>query len=310
MAVLMGPDLTAFAAQNFAAISASLVTIPGGTFMMGSKVGEGDELPVHEVTLSTFQMGKDDVTNEQYGPFVDSLGNRRIALIGANPATGVERVLALGSSEREVKSAVYQLPMSQLIPGAEDVLTSGGMRAFADSLTVMEILDHKPRSGFDRPRQPAQHVSWYESFIYAFLHGCMLPTEAQYEFAARVVQGSNELREYATRSGTFTEEEVHSESKTTADVDHPRYSLLENGLRQLVGNVWRWMQNWYGSYPKTPVTDPIGPISGTYKSTRGGSYNCFGPQVFRAAVRGNDNPRYGLYDVGFRLAAKPQGSEN
>ncbi len=326
MTVLAGVELNAFAAQNFAAAVANdeLVTIEGGTFPMGSETGEPDEKPVHEVTISTFQMRRDDETNGQYGNFVDSLGDRRVALIGAHPDTGVERVLALGGSEKEVRAAVDKIPVSQLFPGAGDIVTIGGMRTFADSLKSVEIPDHRPSCGFDRPRQPVVEVSWYEAFVYASLHGGALPTEEQFEYAARVMQASNgnghepyrtastrvidarELREYATLSGRPTKDQVHYGAKTTADVG--TYPRLANGLGDMCGNVWKWMQNWYVPYSKDAVIDPTGPTSGKCKSLRGGSWFNDDPQYLRAAHRGYDDPDDRHDSFGFRwVAAQDSG---
>jgi sulfatase modifying factor 1 len=311
MTVLMGPDLAALAAQNFAAISASLVTIPGGTFMMGSEAGNNDEKPVREVTVSTFWMGSNNVTNEEYGQYVDSLRDRRIAVIGAHPATGVEQVIALGSSKGELISAMTTLLKSEIFPGPGDILTIGGMRAFADSLKAVRISDHHPQPGFDRSEQPAVEVNWYESFVYAYMHGCMLPTEWQYEYTARVVQGSNKLRGYATPSGSLTREEMRFPTDVTDDVDDLRSLALENKLKQMLGDVWQWMQNWYGPYSEGSVTNPTGPINGKNKSLRGGS--CFkicNPQRPRAALRLQLHPYSICSMVGFRLAFTPQDSEN
>lgn len=321
MSVLIGAELQAFAAANLAVAvgSGMLATIPGGTFPMGSKTEFENEGPVHEATISTFRMCRDDVTNEQYKRYVDSLGGRRVALIGAHPGTGVERVLALGNSEKEVKAAADAIPVSQLFPGAGDILTLGGLKTFADSLRAVTIERHASPTGFDRPRQPVVEVSWYEAFVYASLHGGMLPTEWQFEYAARVIQEGTHnnghpyrigaqrviqanLREYATLSGRLTKEEAHFAADATADVGS--YAALPNGLRDMCGNAWKWMQNWYGPYSKDAMTDPTGPRSGDGKSLRGGSWDVSNPQVLRAAVRYycvDPDGRRG--DVGFRWVA-------
>ena len=309
MSVIMGAELQALAAENLAAVSSGFVTIVGGTFQMGSDNGDDSERPVHEATLSTFQMGIDDFTNDEYKRYDDWLGDRRFVLIGAHPATGVERVLALGSSEDEVRSAVDKISVIQLFPDAGDILASGGMRAFADSLMSVKIEDHNPPRGFDRPLQPAVCKTWFEAFACAYLHGCMLPTEWQYEYAVRVVQGSNEQREYATRSGRLTKEEAHYGADATADVNDPRYRALENGLRQMAGNVMQWMQNWYGIYSKRAVTNPTGPVNGMYKSLHGASWNNDFPLGLRAASRGNYVLNYRRSSFGFRLVAAPQASK-
>lgn len=325
MPVLAGAELNAFAAQNFAAAVANnqLVTIKGGTFLMGSATGNEDEMPVHQTTVSTFQMCADAVTNEKYGAFVDSLGGRRIALIGARPDTGIERVLALGSNEKEIQAVVDKTPLIQLFPGAGDILTLGGLKAFANSIRTVKIEDRPSPRGFDGPRQPVVCVNWYEAFVYAFLHGGTLPTEWQFEYAARVIQANNgnghgpyraassrvidasELREYATLSGRLTKDLAHYDAKATADVG--TYPRLQNGLGDMCGNVWEWQGNWYGPYPKDAVKDPTGLKNGQSKSCRGGWWNYNNPQDLRAARRSNGALGGRHFCIGFRWVAA-QGS--
>ncbi len=315
MSVLIGAELNAFAAQNLEAAIADdeLVTIDGGTFMMGSGPGGVDEKQVHEATISTFQMCKDDVTNEKYEQYLESLGDTRFALIGAHPDTGVERVLAIGSNKQEVRSAADTMPVSQFFPGAGDILMVGGMSTLRD----VEIGDHRSAADFDHPRQPVVFVSWYEAFIYAFLHGGMLPTEWQWEYAARVIHEAKkphgvalghiyqgkELREYATASSNLRWNEAnYSTSRTSIVGSYPR---LPNGLSDMCGNACQWMQNWFGPYPVVAVTDPPGLRTGKKKCMRGGSFNDDRLSFLRAAHRLN----YGLPDkrrcyIGFRWVVR------
>ena len=95
MSIVMGQELAAMRAANFVRIQPTLVTIHGGTFMMGAADLRGAN-PVHQATVSTFQMGRTPVTNNEYARFVDSLGNNRYALITPNPVTRMELVFALG----------------------------------------------------------------------------------------------------------------------------------------------------------------------------------------------------------------------
>jgi len=296
-------------AQNYALIQQTMVTIPGGTFMMGYGMDDG----VHQAAVSTFQMGQTPVTNDEYARHLDSLGDNRYALIVPHPSTGVERVVALGGSEGEVRSAIETIPLTEMFPSAGDILTSGRFRVlagpfrnleeFIGSLKVVHIEDNKSPKGFDAPRQPAVKVSWFESFVYAFLHGGMLPTEWQWEYAARVVQGSDRLRDYATPSGELTREEAHYNAESTVDVDDPRYPTLENGLRHMTGNVLEWMQNWIDDYPEGPVKDPTGPKEGGLKHLRGGSFLNGYACNLRAVGRDIGNPDGRYLHIGFRCVA-------
>ena len=130
-----------------------------------------------------------------------------------------------------------------------------------------------------------------------------MPTEAQWEIAARVVMGIEGLRDYATPSGELTKEEAHYDAQATVDVDDPRYPTLENGLRHMTGNVWEWTRDWSADYSEESVVDPTGPKSGEYKILRGGSWDVNDPGKLRAANRSDFHPDgWGRY-IGFRLVA-------
>ena len=131
-----------------------------------------------------------------------------------------------------------------------------------------------------------------------------LPTEAEWEFACRAgsvskyYYGENILKiiHYAWFLG-------NSKEKT-----HPVGEKKANawGLYDMHGNVWEWCSDWYGEYPKDPVSDPTGPNEGVYKVMRSGSY----VQDFawcRSGKRGHFDPLIRLYSIGFRIAL---GSES
>jgi formylglycine-generating enzyme required for sulfatase activity len=300
----MGPNLTSFITSNFALLQPTLVPIQGGTFMMGA----GTDYGAHQATVSSFQMGRTPVTNEQYARYVAALGDRRFALIGEIPATRTLGVIALGASENEMRDAVRPV-----VEKAADILVTGGIGILADaakklldSLNVINIRDHNSPAGFDGLRQPVINVNWFDAAAYAFLHGGMLPTEWQWEYAARVVQGREGLREYATPSGRLTHEEAHFDAQSTVDVDDPRYPTLGNGLRHMTGNVWEWIRNWHGDYPREGVVDPTGPLDGSYRGLRGGSWLINLPEVLRAAFRGYYRPGGSGGLIGFRVVAPSQ----
>lgn len=130
----------------------------------------------------------------------------------------------------------------------------------------------------DDPHHPVENVSWNDCQVFleklnAILKSegfrFVLPTEAQWEFAARGgtksrgtdYSGSNSLDEVAWYNG-------NSDSNT-----HPVKEKKANelGLYDMSGNVWEWCSDWYGDYPSGSVTDPTGPASGGFRVSRGGS---------------------------------------
>jgi formylglycine-generating enzyme required for sulfatase activity len=254
-----------------------------------------------------FLLGANEVTNDEYARHIAALGPNRFAVMTPYPMAKTPRILAIGSDAEEVKKTVESMPVRELFPEAGDATSLGAMRAFAGALVPLEIGDFGPRCGFDRPRQPAGNVNWNEAMIYALLHGCILPTEWQWEYAARVATGGV-LREYATPSGKLNHREAHYAGQAPVDVDDPRYPSLENGLRHMTGNMWEWMANWHGQYPEGPVVDPTGPEGGQYRALRGGSWYGGVPRILRAAFRYDDDPVGRFGNIGFRLAAAPRTS--
>ena len=171
---------------------------------------------------------------------------------------------------------------------------------------------------------PAEKVSWEDcqQFIRK-LNGMegprkyRLPTEAEWEYAARA--GSRTRFSWgddAECSKMMYENDVgSSENKCvgyvrsrglTPDSTAPVKSYSPNawGLYDMHGNVWEWCQDWYGNYPSGSVTDPTGPSSGSYRVTRGGSWNYYA-RYCRSAYRHRYGPGDRYDSLGFRLAFSP-----
>ncbi len=155
------------------------------------------------------------------------------------------------------------------------------------------------------PNHPVEQVSWDDA--QAFIQRlnelqdkCVyrLPTEAEWEYAAR--------------GGTSTSYSFGS--STSSLIAHAWYNKNSNGRSQAVaskkpnsfglydmhGNVWEWVQDWYGEYPKQSVTDPKGPNSGSYRVVRGGFWGDNARDLC-SACRGYNGPGNRLSGVGFRL---------
>jgi formylglycine-generating enzyme required for sulfatase activity len=125
--------------------------------------------------------------------------------------------------------------------------------------------------------------------------GYRLPTEAEWEYAARA--GSVE-----SRYGGIDQVAWHSGNSGGAP--HAVGQLQANawGLYDMLGNVWEWTHDWYGSeYGAGAVSDPVGPSGGSYRVFRGGCWYGVAAYV-RAADRGRNDPGHRLNDLGFRLA--------
>ena len=172
-------------------------------------------------------------------------------------------------------------------------------------------------SYFKGSNLPVERVSWDDAVEFCHRLSSLtgknyrLPTEAQWEYAARgghkssfdkggqggfKYAGSNNLNEVAWYGG-------NSSNKT-----HPVGQKLPNelGLYDMSGNVWEWCQDWYDAdyYKKSPANNPTGPTSGSYRVLRGGSWNSYA-QYCRAASGNSYTPSLRNYGNGFRLVFLP-----
>jgi formylglycine-generating enzyme required for sulfatase activity len=171
---------------------------------------------------------------------------------------------------------------------------AGGFGKFKEPDEWQEQLQH--------PTRPVVNVSWYEAKAYAEWAGYRLPTEAQWERAAR--GAGDEYRKYVWGNTEPDKETMNYDS----NVGHPTpvgifpESCSPEGVIDMAGNVWEWCEDWYGNYyPIGKVTDPVGPKEGLGRVVRGGSwvrsaYNC------RTATRNGDSPVDRLGNFGFRLS--------
>ncbi len=165
------------------------------------------------------------------------------------------------------------------------------------------VMGNNP-STFKGEKHPVDNITWNccQKFIKKLnsetgmkFH---LPTEAQWEFAAR---GGNKSQGFKY-AGSNTLDDVAWYAGNSGKGTHPVKTKLANelGLYDMSGNVWEWCQDWYGSYKNSSLSDPTGPSSGTDHVLRGGSWNDKAIHC-RVAYREDDGPD-GPYYFGFRIA--------
>jgi formylglycine-generating enzyme required for sulfatase activity len=170
------------------------------------------------------------------------------------------------------------------------------------------VMGSNPSSITDDLSRPVGCVSWsdVQEFIKKLnIMTCKqyrLPTEAEWEYAARCgvrsrgfkYAGSNDIGEVAWYGG-------NSGSET-----HPVGSKRPNelGIYNMSGNVYEWVNDWYGNYTAGATTNPIGPASGSYRVCRGGSWDLVAGRC-RVSDRFSDDPGYRFSNSGFRLALSP-----
>ena len=163
-------------------------------------------------------------------------------------------------------------------------------------------------SYFKGDNLPVEGVSWNDcqEFIRKLnqLTGktFRLPTEAQWEYAAR---GGNKSNGYKYAGGNSVGN-VAWYGDNSSSQTHPVKSKQPNelGLYDMSGNVWEWCSDWYGSYGSAAQTNPQGPSSGSTRVLRGGSWYTYA-WVCRVSRRSFNYPDYRFINIGFRLSLVP-----
>jgi len=164
------------------------------------------------------------------------------------------------------------------------------------------VMGTNPSFFSGRPNNPVESVNWFDAVAFSESVGGRLPTEAEWEFAARggnrsqgfIYSGSNNLSEV----GWFWE---NSDWETK-----PVGQKLPNelGIYDMSGNVWEWTSDWWSNFGTASVTSPTGPNTGSDRVIRGGGWD-YDAEICRVAIRGIDFPDLRWLNYGFRVAFAP-----
>jgi sulfatase modifying factor 1 len=275
-----------------------MTALPGGHFRMGSEDGiypADGEGPIRGVTVSPFSIAAHAVTNEQFAAFVSATGYQTDAescgssFVFADFVHPDSRAFVRGrvtgiSWWADVEGATWRTPEG---PGS----------------SIDDRLDH-----------PVVHVTHRDAVAFCEAYGSRLPTEAEWEFAAR---GGLEQRRYPwgdellpdgrwrcnVWQGTFPGHNSAEDGYAgTAPVDV--FAPNGYGLYNIVGNVWEWCSDWFSPRPPTSAEpDPTGPGAGSGRVIRGGSYLCHDSYCFRyrVAARSSNTADSSTGHTGFRV---------
>jgi formylglycine-generating enzyme required for sulfatase activity len=248
-------------------VPANFVRVEGGTFQMGSNSGYDDEKPVHTVTVKSFSIGKYEVTQKEW-----------YEVMGSNPSD-------FKGDNRPVECVSWY-----------DAVEYCNKRSEKEGLTPAYTID---KSGRD-----PNNTNDYDDIKWLVrrnrnANGYRLPTEAEWEYAARGGNGSPGNYIY---SGSNTAGEVAWYDSNSGGSTHDAGTRAANnlGIHDMSGNVYEWCWDWYGSYTSGSQTDPMGAASGSYRVYRGGYWDDDADDA-RSVYRGDGDPSYGDCYIGFRL---------
>lgn len=276
-----------------------LVALPGGEFIMGTDSGEGfpadGEGPARRVALPPFRIAATAVTNAQFNAFVratgyitqaEQCGNSFVFYLQVPPA---------------LREQVRQVPLG--LPWWLSVEHASWQRPEGPGSHVRGRMEH-----------PVVHVSWHDAQAYCRWAGMRLPTEAEWEYAAR---GGLEQQRYTWGDrmphdppcniwhGQFPNQPAPLWRPGTT----PARSFAPNGyhLYNMAGNAWEWCEDWFAAdYHR--ATAAVGPLQSQptgRRSARGGSFLCHDSYCnrYRVAARGSNTPESSASNHGFRVAA-------
>lgn len=274
------------------------VLIPAGTFTMGNPRDDGypgdGEGPLHDVSLPEFRLATTAVTNDQFARFVADTG-----YVTEAERFGWSFVFAGLLPDRfEPTSGAAAAPWWRQVFGSDWRHPEG------------------PQSSIEtRGEHPVIHVSWNDAMAFCAWSGTRLPTEAEWEYAARAGStgtafwwgseltpgGKHRMNVW---QGSFPSRNSRADGYLATA---PVTSFAPNpwGLFNMTGNVWEWCADWFdsGYYQVSPEQSPTGPPSGTARVMRGGSYLCHRSYCnrYRVDSRSSNTPDSSTGNTGFRV---------
>ena len=274
--------------------------IPGGEFLMGTDgtygFADDGEGPAHAVALTPFYLDETCVTNEQFNAFVNATHYKTDA-------------------ERFGWSFVF---VGHLTPEQQRTAVRARVLGHEWWCRVDGASWRHPEGPGTHIKQrwqhPVVHVSWNDASTYAAWAGKRLPTEAEWECAARggLVQKrfpwGDELEPNGRHrmnvwQGTFPAHNTRADGHY-GPAPVRTYKPNGYGLFQMTGNVWEWCRDWFdaGYYRTSPRDNPEGPLAGERRVMRGGSYLCHASYCnrYRTDARSSNTPDSSTTNIGFR----------
>jgi len=283
--------------------SSGMVNLPGGRFLMGTDYARGfsndGEGPVRPVDLSPFLIDITPVTNAQFRAFVEATGYR-------TEAEHYQWSFVFWSHLPEIAFANL---VEDTLPGAPWWCKVRGAKWSTPEGPGSDVLA--------RSNHPVVHVSHNDASAYAAWTGKQLPTEAEWEYAARgdleqaLYPWGNELTPAGKHlcnvwQGEFPIADTGEDgfSGTCPVTAFPPNGF---GLYGMTGNVWEWTADWFGiNHVNRETFNPLGPAEGPGKVVKGGSFLCHASYCnrYRVAARTQNTPDSSTSNMGFRCVRR------
>ena len=246
-------------------VNFAMVFVKGGTFTMGNKNGRYFEYFEHEVTLDDFYISNLEITNQQFCKFLNEYGSVK------------------------VKSG----------EGKDDIMIKLSNLHRNNDWGIHKIDDKwMPAKGYEK--HPVIFVDWYGAKEYCKWAGGRLPTEAEWEYAARGGSKSRKYEYSGSNSGWSISWNSSNSKKKTHKVGTKKPNEL--GIYDMSGNVWEWCEDTFEDYyyKNNPITNPCNKNKGKYKSIRGGACTTTA-KTGKVYARNRGDYKKVSTDLGFRI---------
>lgn len=297
--------------------------IPAGIFAMGSHDAQGrsDEFPIHKVQIKAFYMDETEVTNAAFSAFVHATGY----------VTTAEKAIDWAEFSKQVPAGTPKPADSLLAPSSLVFLpikSAVDLNDYSQWWAFIRGADWRHPEGPEstivgRENHPVVQISWDDASAYARWAGKRLPTEAEWEWAARgglkdkIYPWGNESVNsvpYKANSfqGQFPSNDLALDGYKITSAPVKSFSPNGYGLYDTAGNVWEWCADWYRAdyYQNSPNVNPKGPSTSydpdeptvAKRVMRGGSFLCNDSYCssYRNSARMKSSPDTGLQHTGFR----------
>jgi formylglycine-generating enzyme required for sulfatase activity len=281
-------------ARNYPAeLDIEIVRVEGGTFTMGCTSEQvncnANEKPAHSVTLSSFSIGKYEITQAQWKLVMTGVAGTSVANAGEIYSWKTGNCGNVPCDDQRpaenmdwLEAATFCNGLSKKV-GLQEVYTITGTGA-------------------------SKTVTWD-----AGKRGYRLPTEAEWEYAARGCKGDgsagNATCENFLYSGSSNADDIGWYTSNSSGTTHPVGQRKPNalGIYDMSGNAWEWTYDWYAAYSSTAVTNPKGPDKGSTRVPRGGGYGNIALDRLRVAMRYDGaSLTYRATNLGFRVVLPAQ----